>query len=115
MSCLVAISACPSDKDEGAIDNSYAFSMRVPHTSTLPCWFCRPAGDEEGSVFVDGCQPERTLAEVCIRVGDPLPPLVDNFERCARDDCDVDDGDAGLRCDGVRTCSPAFMAAALPH
>ena len=40
---------------------------------------------EEGDAFVDGCQPERTLAEACIAVVDPLPPLVDNFAPCRGD------------------------------
>ncbi len=36
--------------------------------------------------LVDGCQPTRTLAEACILVAEPLPPLVDDFETCPGDD-----------------------------
>ena len=40
---------------------------------------------EEGANFVDGCLPQRTVPVACISVADPLPPLVDSFERCAGD------------------------------
>ena len=40
---------------------------------------------EQGLDFTDGCQPDRTLAEACIEVTNPLPALVDNFQLCAGD------------------------------
>lgn len=58
--------------------STYGFGFRA----------CRPPDClkiERGGDATDGCQPERTIAEICVEVADPLPPLVDTFATCPGD------------------------------
>ncbi len=59
--------------------SSYGFGFRACQPPD-----CLKIEDGAGG-FVDGCNPDRTVAEACVEVKNPLPALVDNFAICNGD------------------------------